>query len=255
MPLNGSDVASRVPGKAAVANTTILSDNYNAEILDIYGILNTVRTVPSGHTGASSFPSGNVLVGNGTSAIQATQAAPTGDFVGTTDTQTLTNKTMTAPTLNSPAIVTPTGAFVATANIIDAAVTVAKTTYATTANFRANTSSKLLTTDQTWAAGVEVQLTDASSIAVDMSTFINAYVTLGGNRTLANPTNAKPGQSGLIRFIQDGTGSRTLTLASNWKTANGNGITLSTGANDVDYGFYHVVSASVIVISFLKDVS
>ncbi len=59
------------------------------------GSLSGTLPVSSGGTGATSFTSGNVLVGAGTSAITATSAAPTGSFVGTTDTQTLTNKTLT----------------------------------------------------------------------------------------------------------------------------------------------------------------
>ncbi len=54
-------------------------------------------------------------------------------------------------------------------------------------------------------------LTDASTIAVDMSVGNNFSVTLGGNRTLGNPTNLTAGQSGVIFITQDGTGSRTLT--------------------------------------------
>lgn len=52
--------------------------------------------VANGGTGASTLASGNVLVGAGTSPITATKAAPSGDFVGTSDTQTLTNKTIAA---------------------------------------------------------------------------------------------------------------------------------------------------------------
>lgn len=61
--------------------------------------LNTV-TVPYGGTGQVTLGSGNVLVGAGTSAVTSTKAAPTGDFVGTSDSQTLTNKTATASTNN-----------------------------------------------------------------------------------------------------------------------------------------------------------
>jgi hypothetical protein len=64
----------------------------------------TSLAVNHGGTGRSTLTSNMVLVGNGTSAVSISKAAPTGVFVGTTDTQTLTNKTLT-----SPAITTPTG--------------------------------------------------------------------------------------------------------------------------------------------------
>ena len=63
---------------------------YTVNTLD----LNTV-TVPYGGTGLTTLTSGNVLVGNGTSAVTITKAAPSGDFVGTSDSQTLTTKTIT----------------------------------------------------------------------------------------------------------------------------------------------------------------
>jgi hypothetical protein len=49
--------------------------------------------VANGGTGATTLT--GVVIGNGTSAF-ATKTNPTGDFVGTTDTQTLTNKTLEA---------------------------------------------------------------------------------------------------------------------------------------------------------------
>jgi hypothetical protein len=54
MPLNGSDVASRVSGAAAVANTVAESAKYNSEFDDVYAILNTVRSIAKGYTGAST---------------------------------------------------------------------------------------------------------------------------------------------------------------------------------------------------------
>lgn len=66
----------------------------------------TDLSVPNGGTGVSTLASGNFLQGNGTSAVTATKAVPTGVVVGTTDTQTLTNKTLTAPTLTSPVVST-----------------------------------------------------------------------------------------------------------------------------------------------------
>jgi hypothetical protein len=58
-------------------------------------------SVALGGTGATTLT--GVLVGNGTSPI-TTVTAPTGTIVGTTDTQTLTNKTLTSPTINGASI-------------------------------------------------------------------------------------------------------------------------------------------------------
>jgi hypothetical protein len=58
-------------------------------------------TVPQGGTGATSLT--GILKGNGASAVTAV-AAPTGDIVGTTDTQTLTNKTLTSPVITGGTI-------------------------------------------------------------------------------------------------------------------------------------------------------
>ena len=62
--------------------------------------------VSDGGTGVVTLTSGGVLVGAGTGAVTTNKAAPSGDFVGTTDTQTLTNKTITAPDISAPNITT-----------------------------------------------------------------------------------------------------------------------------------------------------
>ena len=90
-------------------------------------------------------------------------------------------------------------------------------------------------------------LTDAATIAVDLSLANNHTVTLGGNRTLGNPTNAEPGQTGSIFIVQDGTGGRTLTPAANWHFAKGGTHpTFSTAANAVDRIDYIVRTSTSI---------
>ena len=62
-------------------------------------------------------------------------------------------------------------------------------------------------------------------------------VTLGGNRTLAL-SGAATGQSFIVRLIQDGTGSRTVTWWSTIKWAGGTAPVLTTTASSVDvFGF------------------
>lgn len=77
-------------------------------------------------------------------------------------------------------------------------------------------------------------LTDGATITPDFGANQNFTVTLGGNRTLANPTNVVAGQVGSIFIVQDGTGSRTLSFGSNFKFSEGEAPTLSSAANAVD---------------------
>lgn len=89
-------------------------------------------------------------------------------------------------------------------------------------------------------------LTDGATITPDLSASCNFTVTLGGNRTLANPTGLVAGQSGSIFIVQDGTGSRTLAYGSYWDFAAGTAPTLTTTANAVDRIDYIVRSTTSI---------
>lgn len=77
-------------------------------------------------------------------------------------------------------------------------------------------------------------LTDGATITPDFALNNFFSVTLGGNRTLANPTNLVAGQSGSIFITQDGGGSKTLAYESFWDFAGGVAPTLSTVAGTVD---------------------
>jgi hypothetical protein len=103
--------------------------------------------------------------------------------------------------------------------------------------------------------GTPVALTDAATIAVDLSLGNNFTVTLAGNRTLGAPTNVTAGQSGVIVVTQDGTGSRTLAYNSVYKFAGGSAVTLTTTASAVDVLAYYVESASRITVTSLLNVS
>ena len=126
---------------------------------------------------------------------------------------------------------------------------------ATTANMQANSGTNVVLSPATaWAASAVTALTDAATIAVDLSTGINFSVTLGGNRTLGNPSNTKVGQTGVIRVSQDATGSRTLAYGSNYKFAGGTAPVLSTAASKIDYLWYFVYSSTEIYITMTADV-
>jgi hypothetical protein len=97
-------------------------------------------------------------------------------------------------------------------------------------------------------------LTDGATITPDFSLNNHYEVTLGGNRTLANPTNVVAGQSGVIRVVQDGSGSRTLAYGSNWKFSNGAAPVLTTTINAVDLLVYFCESSTRIAARLVSDV-
>lgn len=98
----------------------------------------------------------------------------------------------------------------------------------------------------------EVALADGPTITPDFSLGINFVVVLGGNRTLANPTNQLSGRTGRIAIVQDATGSRTLAYGANWKFVNGVAPVLSTAANAVDILHYDVVNSSGLIFASLS---
>jgi hypothetical protein len=94
------DDTSTLPNPAAANKTNApshagLHDNENAAILALEAKLGITASTPS---------STNLLVSTGTGTSTWSKLAPTGTIVGTSDSQTLTNKTLTSPTINAPTI-------------------------------------------------------------------------------------------------------------------------------------------------------
>jgi hypothetical protein len=102
---------------------------------------------------------------------------------------------------------------------------------------------------QTFTSGQRGEITvlgDSATITADFDNSNNFTVTLGGNRTLANPVNLVAGQSGSIFVVQDGTGGRTLAYGSFWDFVGGAVPTLTTTANAVDRIDYIVRTSTSI---------
>jgi hypothetical protein len=93
-----------------------------------------------------------------------------------------------------------------------------------------------------------IDATNTGNITLDFATKQNFVLTLTGNITLTNPSTETVGQCGVISFIQDATGSRTVTLGTDYETAGGLGLTLSTTANAVDIVPYFVVANNRILL-------
>lgn len=95
----------------------------------------------------------------------------------------------------------------------------------------------------------EGALTDAATMTPNANTSTYFTVTLGGNRTIANPS-VNPAGSGYVRFLltQDATGSRTVTWGALYKWFGGVAPTLSTtgGRSDLISCLYNSGSTSYL---------
>ena len=74
----------------------------------------------------------------------------------------------------------------------------------------------------------DTDTSNTGNVTLDFSANQNFVLTLTGNTTLVNPSTENVGQSGFIAFIQDGTGGRTITLGTDYETAGGAGIHLTS---------------------------
>lgn len=119
---------------------------------------------------------------------------------------------------------------------------------ATAAQYQANTSGNLaLLPSIVWTAAGYTALTDAATISVDMSTGINFSVTIAGNRTLGNPSNAKVGQSGVIKVTASGA-TRTIDRSANYKSSTIS-WPISIASGQTAYLSYFVDGTSSILVT------
>ena len=113
-------------------------------------------------------------------------------------------------------------------------------------------SNSLTTFSKAAIGSTDTDTSNTGSVTLDFQANQNFVLTFTGNVTLANPSTETVGQAGVIVCIQDGTGSRTLSLGSQYKTVGDAGITLSTAANSVDIIPYFVSAADSILIGAVQ---
>lgn len=89
---------------------------------------------------------------------------------------------------------------------------------------------------------------NTGNVTLDFATYQNHVLTLTGNVTLDNPSTEAVGQSGFIVFIQDATGGRTVSLGTDYETAGGAGLTLSSAASATDIVPYIVAASGRILL-------
>lgn len=241
---------------ATSGTSTLTTTQYQKLILSVTGTLvgNVRYNIPSGvggfwivrngTTGAFTTTIGNVAAGDTVAVDQSSIALVYSDgtnirSVGTTLAQVLSILAL---------IDVNAGAGLSGGGALSGDVTLAAD-FATPAQWRSNTNDKVLEPPTIWSAMAETTLTDAATVDWDMGSGFDFILTLGGNRTMAAPTNTKVGQKGRLIVAQDGTGSRTLTWNSVFKFANSTAPTLSTAASAQDYLYYDVRSSTSIYIS------
>ena len=110
------------------------------------------------------------------------------------------------------------------------------------------TTANGVTITGTAVATTDTDTSNTGNVTLDFAANQNFVLTLTGNVTLANPTTEQVGQSGFIAFIQDGTGSRTVALGTDYETAAAAGLTLTATASATDLVPYLVVASSRILL-------
>jgi len=92
----------------------------------------------------------------------------------------------------------------------------------------------------------------SSGLTLDFDTYNNFFVTLSsGSNTLANPTTeaGNVGQTGVIVFIQPSSGSAgTVTLGTDYETAESAGLTLSSANSAYDVVPYIIKADNSILL-------
>jgi hypothetical protein len=210
------------------------------ELFGNFDIIGSNNTTVSGNN--TTITSGNniTLTSNNTVLTSSNNNTLTGS--NTTVTSNVITFTTNNVTFNSNTITLRSNNVIITGNntTLTGNVNIAGNTLLSghTISFTANIASQVLS--------------DGATINWNLSSGSVAFVTLGGNRTLANPTNMKVG-SYIIHVIQDGSGNRTLSFGSSYKWPAGVAPVLSTTANARDI-FSFVCDGINMYGSFLPDV-
>lgn len=162
----------------------------------------TIATLTSSESGANSL----IDINNNFATLN-----PTGNVVGDTATQTLTNKTLTTPVINQ---------------------------------INASTNTSIQQNAGTYSNIQTYSPAGAGTATLDLSKGNIHHITMpAGNITIAI-SNGTAGQCFIVRILQDGTGSRTVTWFTTIKWVGGSAPTLTGTASKADTLGFEVTGSS-----------
>lgn len=241
-PLSGDVTTSGLA--ATIANSAVTNAKIANGTIDLTAKVTGVLPEANGGTNQSTYTTGDLLYASSTNTL-AKRA------IGSSAQLFMVNGGVgTWQSMSGDATIGSTGAI----TIANSAVTnakIANSTIDVTTKITGRVPAANLATDvayydvnQSWSksqAGAYVSLTDAATIAWDMSTSNKYQLQLGGNRAWGTPTNIVAGTDGTIEIYQDATGTRLWPTAS-WmmQTPGGTAPTLTTGKGAHDQMVYSV---------------
>jgi hypothetical protein len=226
--ITGVSGLGTVTSVAATAGTGI---SVTGSPITTSGTLNITNTAPDQTVAIASGTGISVTGTYPNFTVTNTSPSSGGTVTGVTGTSPVVSSGGNTPAISMPAATTSVNGYLTSTDW-------------TTFNNKAQTgASNTFTGAQ---IGNITTLTDGATITPNFALNNSFTVTLGGNRTLANPTNLVAGQSGVIIINQDGTGGRTLAYGSNYDFAGATAPTLTTTASAQDMIAYFVVTTSRI---------
>lgn len=182
----------------------------------------------------------------------------TGVYSGTTNNATYFSGANAAYYLNVVSAVNDTTTTTLYPLMVDASGAAANTK-TTTSKFYFNANTGSLTATGIMSAGAiksgqqSITVSGVGTTTLDLGTYDHFYITMQANTTFAlSNTASKIGSSGNIILVQDTTGGRFFTKATEMKTpVNGASIVQTTTGSSVSVLSYYVVNSSFVIVNYI----
>ena len=239
IPTGGTDVT--IAGKLSVAGDTASGDDATIGYTSAEGLILTGQGSTNDVTIKNDADADVITIATGATNV---------DIVGDVTASTVNADGDTAAADNAAMGYTSAEGLILTGQGSSTDVTIKNDADATVFSIATGTTTG--TFAGTVLAKTDTDTSNTGNVVLDFTANQNFVLTLTGNVALDNPTTEQVGQAGVIVCIQDGTGSRTLSFGTDYETAGGSGITLSTTASAVDVLPYFVKAAGSIQIGAVQ---